>query len=673
MQVRLFLVISGVTMDFNDAKIRAEQLVKQINYHNNKYYMQDSPEIDDFEYDMLLRELENIEASFPELIMPASPTQRVGGHALTLFEEVRHVVPMESLHDVFSKEELFSFDEKVKAAIGEVTYVVEPKIDGLSVSLEYENGVFVRGSTRGDGITGEDVTANLKTIRSIPLRIADELPLLEVRGEVFMPHDVFLSLIEAQELNDEKPFKNPRNAAAGSLRQKNSKITASRRLDIYIFNIQRIEGKELSGHVQGHEYLKKLGFKVVPNYRTCHTIEQVNAEIDHIGESRGKLSFDIDGVVVKVDDFETRKKLGSTSKFPRWAAAFKFPPEEKETKLLDIEINVGRTGSLTPIAVLEPVLLAGSTVGRATLHNQDYITEKNIKIGDTVIVRKAGDIIPEILSVTQSAADAVPFIMPTVCPSCGAAVVRENDEAALRCKNAECPAQLYRHLIHFASRDAMNIDGLGPAIIETLLQNKLVSSPADLFQIKTEQLVTIERMGEKSASNLINAIELSKKSDLSRLLFALGIRNVGQKAAKLIAERFQSMDKLFEVTMEELTSIDEIGDIIAQSTVDFFILPQTKHLIEQLRIAGVNMISHQTAHSDTRFAGFTFVLTGTLPTYARDEASEIIERLGGKTSSSVSKKTSFVLAGEEAGSKLTKAAALGVKIINEQEFIDMIK
>ena len=660
-------------MEFNDAKNRAQELVKLISYHNNKYYVQDNPEIDDYEYDMLLRELENIEASFPELILPDSPTQRVGGHAITLFKEVHHAVPMESLHDVFSKEELFAFDEKVKSTIGEVTYVVEPKIDGLSVSLEYENGVFMRGSTRGDGTTGEDVTANLKTIRSIPLRLNEAIPLLEVRGEVFMPREVFLSLVEAQELNDEKPFKNPRNAAAGSLRQKNSQITAARRLDIYIFNIQRIDGVELSSHVKGHELLKRLGFKVVPNYRTCHSIDEVDLEIDAIGESRGNLSFDIDGVVIKVDDFAARKRLGSTSKFPRWAAAFKFPPEEKATKLLDIEINVGRTGTLTPTAVLEPVLLAGTTVGRATLHNQDFINEKNIKIGDIVIVRKAGDIIPEILSVAQSSSEAVNFKMPSVCPSCGAVVVRELDEAAVRCTNAECPAQLYRHLIHFASRNAMDIDGLGPAIIEMLLQNRFVSSPADLYKLKSENLVTIERMGEKSASNLINAIELSKKNDLSRLLFALGIRNVGIKAAKLIAERFKSIDKLFEVSSSELTLIDEIGEIIAQSVIDFFSLPQTKHLIEQLKLSGVNMLSLETKISDTRFSGLTFVLTGTLPTYSREEATAIIEKLSGKTSLSVSKKTSFVLAGEEAGSKLTKAQSLGVKIISEQEFNDMIK
>ena len=660
-------------MEFNDAKNRAQELVKLISYHNNKYYVQDNPEIDDYEYDMLLRELENIEASFPELILPDSPTQRVGGHAITLFKEVHHAVPMESLHDVFSKEELFAFDEKVKSTIGEVTYVVEPKIDGLSVSLEYENGVFMRGSTRGDGTTGEDVTANLKTIRSIPLRLNEAIPLLEVRGEVFMPREVFLSLVEAQELNDEKPFKNPRNAAAGSLRQKNSQITAARRLDIYIFNIQRIDGVELSSHVKGHELLKRLGFKVVPNYRTCHSIDEVDLEIDAIGESRGNLSFDIDGVVIKVDDFAARKRLGSTSKFPRWAAAFKFPPEEKATKLLDIEINVGRTGTLTPTAVLEPVLLAGTTVGRATLHNQDFINEKNIKIGDIVIVRKAGDIIPEILSVAQSSSEAVNFKMPSVCPSCGAVVVRELDEAAVRCTNAECPAQLYRHLIHFASRNAMDIDGLGPAIIEMLLQNRFVSSPADLYKLKSENLVTIERMGEKSASNLINAIELSKKNDLSRLLFALGIRNVGIKAAKLIAERFKSIDKLFEVSSSELTLIDEIGEIIAQSVIDFFSLPQTKHLIEQLKLSGVNMLSLETKISDTRFSGLTFVLTGTLPTYSREEATAIIEKLSGKTSLSVSKKTSFVLAGEEAGSKLTKAQSLGVKIISEQEFNEMIK
>jgi DNA ligase (NAD+) len=659
-------------MEFNDAKLRATELVKIISYHNKKYYDQDNSEIDDYEYDMLLRELVSIEASYPELMMQDSPTQRVGGHAMTLFEKVHHDVTMESLQDVFSKEELFAFDEKVKSAIGEVTYVVEPKIDGLSVSLEYENGVFVRGSTRGDGSTGEDVTANLKTIRSIPLRLNEAIPLLEVRGEVFMPREVFMSLVEAQELNDEKPFKNPRNAAAGSLRQKNSQVTAARRLDIYVFNIQRIEGIDISSHIKGHELLKRLGFNVVPNYRTCHNIKQVEQEIEAIGDSRGNLSFDIDGVVIKVDDFEARKKLGSTSKFPRWASAFKFPPEEKATKLLGIEINVGRTGTLTPIAVLEPILLAGTTVGRATLHNQDFINEKNIKIGDIVIVRKAGDIIPEILYVAQSSNDAVAFKIPSICPSCGAAVVREREEAAVRCTNAECPAQLCRHLIHFASRDAMNIDGLGPAIIEVLLQNKLVASPADLYKLKTENLITIERMGEKSASNLINAIELSKKNDLSRLLFALGIRNVGLKAAKLIAQRFKSIDNLFEVSISELTLIDEIGEIIAQSVVDFLGLPQTKHLIEQLKLFEVNMQSIETKISDTRFSGLTFVLTGTLPTYSREQATEIIEKLSGKTSSSVSKKTSFVLIGEDAGSKLTKAQSLGVKIISEQEFEEMI-
>lgn len=654
---------------------RAQELRTLINYHNNKYYVQDSPEISDYDYDMLLRELERIEAAHPELVTPDSPTQRVGGKALTLFEPVRHAVVMESLQDVFSRDEVYAFDARVRETEPELSYVVEPKIDGLSVSLEYENGVFVRGSTRGDGVTGEDVTANLRTIRSIPLRLNAALPFIEVRGEVHMPHDKFFKLVENQELNDEKPFKNCRNAAAGSLRQKNQKITAARGLDIFIFNIQRLEGAAVATHSDGHLLLKSLGFKVIPDYKICKNIDGVFAEIQRIGERRGSLSYDIDGAVVKIDQLDIRGRLGSTAKFPRWAVAFKFPPEEKKTKLVGIDINVGRTGVLTPTAVLEPVTLAGSTVGRATLHNQDFIDGLNVAVGDTVVVRKAGDVIPEIIGVAQNGG-GIPYKMPQTCPSCGSPVFREQDEAALRCTNAECPAQLLRHLIHFSSRGAMDIEGLGPSIIEALVSNGFVKSPADIYYLDMEAIKGIERMGEKSVSNLFEAIEKSKSAGLARLVFALGIRNVGQKAAKLIAAEFRTMDKLFEVTRDELMSIDEIGAVIAQSTAEFFALASTAHLVKRLREAGVLMEDRAEAPAeataDTRFSSMTFVLTGSLPTYTRDEASHIIENFGGKVSGSVSKKTTYVLAGEDAGGKLTKAQSLGVEVINEAQFKEMI-
>lgn len=654
-----------------DESRRAQELRELINYHNYKYYVEDSPEISDYEYDMMLRELEQIEAAHPELVTPDSPTQRVGGQAVNLFEPVHHAVVMESLQDVFSRDEVFAFDARVHETEPEVTYVVEPKIDGLSVSLEYENGVFVRGSTRGDGVTGEDVTANLRTIRSIPLRLNTPLPFIEVRGEVHMPHDKFFKLVEQQELNDEKPFKNCRNAAAGSLRQKNPKITAARGLDIFIFNIQRIEGATVSTHSEGHQLLKKLGFKVIPDYKICKTIDEAFEEVQKIGERRGNLPYDIDGAVIKIDQLDVRRRLGSTAKFPRWAVAYKFPPEEKKTKLIGIDVNVGRTGVLTPTAVLEPVTLAGTTVGRATLHNQDFIDSLHVAIGDTVIVRKAGDIIPEIIGVAQSGGGE-PYKMPDTCPSCGSPVFREQGEAALRCTNAECPAQLLRHLIHFASRDAMDIEGLGPAIIESLVSKGLVKSPADLYYLDVDSVKSMDRMGEKSASNLIAAIEKSKSAGLARLIFALGIRNVGQKAAKLIAAKFKTIDKLFEIKEDELTAIDEIGGVIAQSVVEFFALPSTAHLVLRLREAGVLMEDTTEAPTDTRFAGMTFVLTGTLPTYTRDEASRIIESFGGKVSGSVSKKTTYVLAGEDAGSKLTKAQSLGITIINEDQFKQMI-
>lgn len=652
--------------------LRANELREKLNYSNYKYYVEDDPEISDYEYDHLLRELEDIEKAHPELSTPDSPTKRVGGKALNDFSPVHHEVTMESLADVFSKEEVFAFDKKVRETEKGITYVVEPKIDGLSVSLEYENGVFVRGSTRGDGVTGEDVTENLRTVRSIPLRLKRDIPFIEVRGEVHMSHKNFNKLVEEQENNNEKTFKNCRNAAAGSLRQKNPKITAKRGLDIFIFNIQRLEGETITKHSDGHKLLKELGFKVIPDYKICNNIDDAFKEIENIGNRRGTLAFDIDGAVVKIDDFEERKRLGSTAKFPRWAVAFKFPPEEKKTKLLSIEINVGRTGVLTPTAILDPVTLAGSTVGRATLHNQDFIDNLGVSVGDNVIVRKAGDVIPEIVQVTEKLGQGV-YKIPEICPSCGSPVFREEGESALRCTNAECPAQLLRHLIHFASRDAMDIDGLGPAIIEGLVNKELIKSPADLYYLSVDSIKTLERMGDKSATNLFEAIRKSKEAGLARLLYALGIRNVGQKAAKLIAEKYPSIDKLFEVKEQELSDIDSIGEIIAQSVFDFFKLESTQHIVRRLREANVVMEEETKQIEDNRFDGSTFVLTGTLPTYSRNEAAEIIENFGGKVSSSVSKKTTYVLAGEDAGSKLVKAQTLGLNIITEQQFKDMIE
>lgn len=654
-----------------DAQKRISELREILHYHNRRYYVEDSPEIEDYEYDALLRELETLEAAHPELVTPDSPTQRVGGQALGQFGSVVHTVPMESLQDVFSYDEVRAFDTRVRAAAGELRYVVEPKIDGLSVSLAYENGVFVRGSTRGDGLTGEDVTANLRTVRSIPLRLARPIPFLEVRGEVYMPHSAFEKLTERQELNDEKPFKNPRNAAAGSLRQKNSAVTAARGLDIFVFNIQQLEGETVEYHSQGHALLRSLGFKVVPDYVLCETAEEALAAIEQIGARRGALPYDIDGAVVKVDLLSQRAALGSTAKFPRWAVAFKFPPEEKRTRLLGVDVNVGRTGALTPTAVLEPVTLAGTTVGRATLHNEDFIAEKGIAVGDIVVVRKAGDIIPEIVNVAEKRGENPPYRMPETCPSCGSPVAREPDEAVLRCTNAECPAQLLRHLIHFASRDAMDIEGMGPAAAQALVAAELVHSPADLYALRAEDLEKLERMGRKSAANLLTSIDRSREAGLARLLFALGIRHVGQKAAKLVAERFGTMDRLFEATPEQLCAVDEIGAVIAESIVAFFTLPGTAHLVGRLREAGVSMQANAQAAEDTRFAGMTFVLTGTLSHFTRSEAAAVIERLGGKVAGSVSKKTTYVLAGEEAGSKLDKAAALGVAVLGEADFEKM--
>ena len=649
-----------------------KQLRETIEYHNKRYYENDAPEIEDFEYDRLLHELIALEEQYPVFATPDSPTKHVGGKADAQFAPVEHTVVMESLQDGFSAEDIRAFDKRVQDAGVTPVYIVEPKIDGLSVSLEYENGVFVRGSTRGDGRVGEDITANLKTVRTIPMRISEPLPYLEVRGEVYMSREMFLTLTAKQENEGEKPFKNPRNAAAGSLRQKDSRITRERTLDIFVFNVQQIQGKTLISHKQSLDYLRSLGFTTVPFYTPCGSIDSALAEIDRIGQQRGQLPFDIDGAVIKVDDFSQRDVLGSTSKFPNWAIAYKYPPEEKETTLLDIEINVGRTGVLTPTGVFEPTLLAGSTVSRATLHNQDFIAEKDIRIGDTVIIRKAGDIIPEVVSVVRHGEEAVPYEMPKCCPSCGEPVVREADEAAIRCVNPDCPSQLLRTLIHFCSRDAMDIEGMGEAVLETFVSKGLVHTADDLFHLHKEDIAAIDRMGEKSAENLLVAAEKSKDNDLSRLLFALGIRHIGQKAGALLAEHFSTMDAIMSASEEDILAIDGFGAIMAKSVVDFFALPASRELIERFRESGVNMRS-LVERIDNRFDGLTFVLTGTLSRFTRKEASELIEARGGKTASSVSKKTNYVLAGEDAGSKLQKANELDVQVISEDEFMQMIE
>ena len=657
-------------MDFETAENCAAELRDLLNYYSRKYYVDDDPVVEDSEYDRLQRELLTIEETYPALRAPDSPTSRVGGFADSLFTPVEHTVRMESLQDAFSEDELCDFDRRVRESAPQAQYVVEPKIDGLSVSLEYENGVFVRGSTRGDGDVGEDVTANLRTVRAIPLRLSQDLPFIEVRGEVYMPKESFASLVQAQEEAGDKPFKNPRNAAAGSLRQKNAQITASRKLDIFVFNIQRIEGKTLSSHKESLDFLRTLGFRTIPEYTRVDSIGDAIGRVRAIGEKRRGLPYDIDGAVLKVDDFQSRALLGSTAKFPKWAVAFKYPPEEKQTTLLDIEVAVGRTGVLTPTAILEPVLLAGTTVARATLHNQDFITERDIRIGDTVTVRKAGDIIPEVVKVNAHAEDSEPYRLPTVCPSCGAAVLREADEAAVRCVNPECPAQLLRNLIHFCSRGGMDMEGFGDAVLEKLVENGFLHTAADLYSLDAQTIQTLEGFREKSAANLLEAAEKSKENGLEKLLAALGIRHVGEKGAKLLAAHFGTMDAIQNASVDEIAAIDGFGGIMAQSVFDFFALPGTADLIGRLRESGVRMDAVQTVE-DHCFAGFTFVLTGTLPTMTRTEATQIIERFGGKASSSVSKKTSYVLAGEEAGSKLTKAQALGVPILTEAEFLEM--
>ncbi len=664
-----------------DTKKRITELRELLNYHSRKYYVDDNPEIQDYEYDKLYHELLNLEEENPHLITADSPTQRVGGQAEDAFTKVIHEVKMESLNDVFSIEELYAFDRRVKDAIGSnsVEYIVEKKIDGLSVSLEYENGLFKRGSTRGDGQIGEDVTNNLKTIRSIPLKLSISedmtLPYLEVRGEVFMSKKDFLDLNERQEATGQKLFANPRNAAAGSLRQLEPSVTASRKLDIFVFNIQRADGISFNTHSEALYLLKKLGFKISPDFKICSSIEEVINEINTIGENRGNFDFETDGAVVKINNLALRELLGSTSKAPRWAAAYKYPPEEKKTLLKDIIIQVGRTGALTPNAVLEPVRLAGTTVSRATLHNEDYIKERDIRIGDEVWVRKAGEIIPEVLGVDLSTRpeNTSPFKMPENCPVCGAPAVREEQEAVTRCTGIECPARLYRSVVHFVSRDAMNIEGIGPALIEVLLEKGFIKGIPDLYTLynKREELIALERMGEKSVENLLLAIEKSKDNDLSKLLFGLGARHIGKRAAQLASECFKTMDALRAATCEDFQKVDEYGEKMAVSLESFLKQEQTIHTINLLKEYGVNMESRVQGQKTGVFTGLTFVLTGTLPTYSRAEATELIEKRGGKVSGSVSKKTSYVLAGEEAGSKLDKAVQLGVNIIDEDTFKKM--
>ncbi len=656
-------------MELKEAEKRAAELRAVIEKHNHNYYDLDNPTIEDDEYDALMRELRGIEQQYPELSTPDSPTHRVGGTVSSSFEKVQHVVQMGSLQDIFSEEEVRAFLSGVMEQ-GAHEFTVEPKIDGLSVSLEYQDGVFVRGSTRGDGFVGEDITANLKTIRSIPLRLNDAPEFIEVRGEVYMPRKSFAALCEEQERNGDPLPKNPRNAAAGSLRQNDSSVTASRKLDIFCFNLQQIRGKELTTHSQSLEYMQSLGFHVIPDYRVVQTADEAVERIREIGEMRRSLPFDIDGAVVKVNSFALRTEIGATTKVPKWAVAFKYPPEEKETTLNEIEINVGRTGALTPVAVFDPVQLAGTTVSRAILHNQVIITDKDIRVGDRIVVRKAGDIIPEVVRSVSHREGSEPYFIPNVCPICGAEALRDEDEAVIRCQNIDCPAQLARSIEHFASRNAMNIEGLGEAIVQQLLDYGFVHNVADLYELDVQTVMQITG-GAKSAENLIASIEGSKKRGLDRLVFALGIRGIGQRAAVLLCEKFGSMEAIMEALPLEICSIDGFGQIMADSVYNAMQEPHRIKLIERLREHGVNMAYDSGKVADD-LAGKTFVLTGTLPTMTRDQAKSLIESHGGKCSGSVSKKTTYVVAGEEAGSKLTKAQELGITVLSEQELLELI-
>ena len=656
-----------------EPKQRIEELTKLLNDAGYRYYVLDDPTMPDFEYDRLLRELEDLEKANPELALPDSPTKRVGGQAVNTFGEVTHAVPLMSLQDVFSLEELDDFLVRTKEAVPGAQFSVEPKIDGLSVALEYVDGQFVRGATRGDGNVGEDVTENLRTIRSIPMALEGAPARLIVRGEVFMPKKPFHALNEALEENGEKTFANPRNAAAGSLRQKDPKVTAKRKLDILVFNVQLAEGKTFVSHAETLEYLKSLHFKVIP-YKLLSDVEKISKEVIRINEEREKLSCDIDGAVIKLDDLAARERLGNTAKFPRWAVAYKYPPEEKETLVEDIVIQVGRTGVLTPKAVVAPVRLAGTTVTNATLHNQDFISRLDIRIGDTVRIRKAGEIIPEILEVNLSKRPegAQPYFLPKKCPVCGAAVERDEDGAFLRCTGAECPAQLSRNIAHFVSRDAMDIEGLGSAIVDSLIEKGAIRSPADIYYLTMDELSGLWKSGTKAAQKLLDAIAASKSQDVSRLIFALGIRQVGAKTGKSLAAAFGSLDKLMEASLEELTQVPDIGEVTAESICEWFAQPQSRHMVRRLKEAGVNFESKRVV-TDTRFAGKTIVLTGALSRFTREEATEKIELFGGKASGSVSKKTSFVVAGENAGSKERKARELGIPVLTEDEFLEMLQ
>jgi len=660
------------------ARQRLNELIEVLEYHNRKYYVEDTPEISDFAYDQLYRELELLEEQYPSLRLANSPTQRVGGAPLDAFQKVTHRTQMQSLQDVFSFEELKTFLARVRQDLeSDPVYILERKIDGLSVCLTYENGLLVRGATRGDGFVGEDVTQNIKTIKSIPLTLPEKLPLLEVRGEVFLPKAEFERMNDALALQGLPLFANPRNAAAGSLRQLDSKKTAARNLDIFVFNIQTISGKTFSSHGETLSYLERQGFHVSPGFSACMTYEEIENGINQIGALRDQLAYEIDGAVLKIDQLSLREQLGATTKTPKWAVAYKYPPEEVETKINEITINVGRTGAMTPVALFEPVRVSGSLVSKATLHNVDFIAEKDIKVGDSVIIRKAGEIIPEVVSVLteKRQGSESPFVMPSHCPICGADVLRNEGEAVFRCTGIECPAQQMRMITHFASRDAMNIDGLGPSIVERLMEHNLIKNIEDLYYLheKRAALLQLDNFKDKSVDNLLQSIEASKQNDLGRLLFGFGIRNIGAKAAKTLAEHYSDIHELFQATVEKLQEIDDFGAIMAESVVQFFAQDQTRDIVERLQTAGVNLTSnYRSKLVDDSLVGKTFVLTGTLPSMPRNAATELIEARGGKVSGSVSKKTDFVLAGEDAGSKLTKAQALGVKIIDQDEFEKMV-
>ncbi len=660
-------------MERTEAQKRIAELSAKLEQYNYEYYVQDAPSVDDYTYDTMMRELRALEEEYPDLLSPQSPSQRVGGMASNDFQKVSHTVQMQSLQDVFNFEQVAAFVTRCHEEFPDAVFSVEPKIDGLSVSLEYRDGKLVRGSTRGDGFTGEDVTANLRTIRSIPLTLRREVPFVEARGEVYMPREQFFALVKQQEEADEQPFKNPRNAAAGSLRQKYSSVTAKRKLDIFIFNLQQCEGKEFSAHDETLQFLEEAGFRVVPNRSICTNTQEILDAIAKIGESRNDLPYDIDGVVIKVNHLAQRDAMGSTSKTPKWAIAYKFPPEEKETVLREIEVNVGRTGAMTPVAIFDTILLAGTSVSRAVLHNQDFITEKDIRLGDTIVVRKAGDIIPEVLRSVSHADGAEPYRLPECCPVCGTRAVRDEEESVLRCPNISCPAQLHKQLVHFASRDAMNIDGLGPAIITALIDAKLIHDAADLYSLTKNQLLTLEGFKEKSAENLLKAIAATKSAPLDRVIFALGIRNIGQKAASLLCAHFGSLDSIKAAEKEQIAELEGFGEIMAQNLWNALHDSHVMELLERLQSAGLTMTYEKIeAATDTFFSGKIFVLTGTLSKMKRTEAKQKIEAAGGKVSGSVSKKTDYVIAGEDAGSKLTKAQDLGISILSETEFIEKL-